>query len=174
MAASRGAHRLVRPRVVVVLGGVGERQERVLQGGGLGPDVLGDEPGTVEREHHGGDEVARADDDEVGAVVLDGAHLGKSLEDLVGELVRCPEADPFRGRCLLAEVRGRTEGDDLAVVDERHPVAEPLGLLHEVGDEDDRDPAVADALRSVPTSLDAPQDRDPSSARPRSRSRAGR
>ena len=79
------------------VGGVGERQERVLQGGGLGPDILGDESGAVEGEHHGGDEVAGPDDDEVGAVVLDGAHLGECLENLVGELVRCPEADPFRG-----------------------------------------------------------------------------
>ena len=79
------------------VGGVGERQERVLQSRGLGPDVFGDEPGVVEGKDDGGDEVAGPDDDEVGAVMLDGAHLRKRLEDLVGQLTRCSEADPFRG-----------------------------------------------------------------------------
>ena len=39
----------------VGVGGVGESQKRVLQGGGLGPDVLGDEPGAVKSKHHDGD-----------------------------------------------------------------------------------------------------------------------
>ena len=39
-----------------------------------------------------------------------------------------------------------SEGDDLALVDGRRPVAEPLCLLHEVGDQHDRHPAVAHAV----------------------------
>ena len=83
-------------------------------------------------------------------MMFDGTHLRKRLEDLVGQLARCSEADPFGGRCLLAELRGRAESDDLAVVDERHPITEPFGLLHEVGDEEDRDPAVAHAFDQFP------------------------
>ena len=45
---------------------------------------------------------------------------------------------------------GRVEGDDPARVDDGDPVAEPLGLLHEVGDQHDGDPAVADRLDQVP------------------------
>ncbi len=81
----------------LAVGSVGERQECVLQGGALGPDVLGDEPGAIECEHHGGDKVAGSDDDEIGAVMLDGAHLGERIEDFVTQPIRCPETDSSRG-----------------------------------------------------------------------------
>jgi hypothetical protein len=79
------------------VGGVGECQERVLQGGGLGPDVLGNEPGAIESKNDSVDEVAGPDDNEVGAVMLDRAHLREGFEGLVGKLIRRPEADPFLG-----------------------------------------------------------------------------
>ena len=44
--------------VRVAVRSVGEGQERILQSGGLAPDVLGDQSGAVESEDNGGDEVA--------------------------------------------------------------------------------------------------------------------
>ena len=40
--------------------------------------------------------------------------------------VRAPEGGRAGGRSLLGEVRRLAEGDDPALLDERHPVAEPL------------------------------------------------
>ena len=45
---------------------------------------------------------------------------------------------------------GRVERDHPAVADHRDPIGEAFGLLHQVGDEDDGDAAVADRLDEVP------------------------
>jgi hypothetical protein len=58
--------------------------------------------------------------------------------------------DARGGRSLLGKVRRLAEGDDPAPVDERHPVAEPLCLLYEMGDQHDRHPAVAHAFDQAP------------------------
>ena len=61
---------------------------------------------------------------------------------------RCPEADPLAESG--AEVGGGVDRADAAVVQQRDAVAEILGLLHEVRDEDHRQALVADALDQLP------------------------
>ena len=48
------------------------------------------------------------------------------------------------------QLAGRALGDDLAVVDDRDPVAEPLGLVHVMSGQDDRAAAVAEVADHVP------------------------
>ena len=55
---------------------------------------------------------------------------------------RCPAAGGEPGRGV--------DRDDPAVVEQRDPVAQALGLLHEVRDEDDRHALVSDALDQRP------------------------
>ena len=53
-------------------------------------------------------------------------------------------------RTAVAEVLGSAEGDDLAAGDDRHPVGEPLRLVHVVGGEDDRLAEIAEAGDRIP------------------------
>ena len=48
------------------------------------------------------------------------------------------EADLGRAHVAPAELVGPADGDDLAVAHDRHPVGQVLGLVHEVGGEEDR------------------------------------
>ena len=61
-----------------------------------------------------------------------------------------PETDALAPGDLLAE-RGRpAERDHSAVIDQRDPVAQPLRLLHQVGDEQDRHATVAHPFDQLP------------------------
>ena len=71
------------------------------------------------------------------------------------------------------QLAGRAQRDHLAVVDDRHPVAEPFGLVHVVGREEDGPAARAEAARSRPRAGAATGGRGPSSAR-RGRAARGR
>ena len=61
-----------------------------------------------------------------------------------------PVGDRRRPALALAEVLGSAAGDDLAAGDDRHPVGEPLRLVHVVGGEDDRLAEVAQAGDRLP------------------------
>ena len=45
---------------------------------------------------------------------------------------------------------GRVDGDDTACVEDRDPIGEALGLLHQVGDQQDGHAPVADRLDQLP------------------------
>jgi len=60
------------------------------------------------------------------------------------------EADPLAALDSIGQPCRRVERDDPPAVDERDPVAEALGLVHEVGDQQDRDPSLPDDLDEVP------------------------
>jgi hypothetical protein len=55
-----------------------------------------------------------------------------------------PALDPRSEPCW------RVQGDDASAVDQRHPVTQPLGLLHKVRDQQDRRTAVTDLLDEPP------------------------
>ncbi len=82
--------------------------------------------------------------------VRHGADLGQPGEDRIVERDRRPEAQSLLRVDLADDAGRRVEGDDLPGVDDGDPVGEPLGLLHEVGHQDDGHAAVADALDQVP------------------------
>ena len=75
-----------------------------------------------------------------------------------GSPVRSPSSSGTdgrnRSRCTAStrddDPGGRVEGHDAAGVDQGDPVGEALGLLHEVGDEDDRHAAGPDVLDELP------------------------
>jgi hypothetical protein len=102
---------------------------------------------------HGDDgvyQLARAGDADGRPGAADRPHLGKPGEQRVGHRRGRPEADRRRGRGGAGQ-RGRgVEGDDPAGVENGDPVAEPLGLLQQVGDQQDGDAAVADPFDEVP------------------------
>jgi len=80
----------------------------------------------------------------------DAGHLRQAFEQPVIKRNGRAELDPLLGFDPLGE-RGRAvQRHNLARVDQRHPVAQPLGLLHEVGNEHDRDSPVAHALDQLP------------------------
>lgn len=81
---------------------------------------------------------------------------GQPRQQLVLERNGRAELDPLLGLDPLGEPRGSVHHDHPAGIDQRHPVTQPLGLLHEVGDEHDRDPArphLLDELPGVPPGL---------------------
>ena len=65
-------------------------------------------------------------------------HIGQAGQQPVVERHGRAELDPLPGLDPLGQPGRGVHGHDPARVDQRHPVAEPLGLLHEVGDEQDR------------------------------------
>jgi len=106
----------------------------------------------MQRQHRGDgvQRVAVAGDHHDITPVDDAGHLGQALEQPVFKRNGRAELDPLLGLHPLGQ-RGRgVQRHDPASVDQRHPVAQPLGLLHEVGDEHDRDAPVAHALDQLP------------------------
>ena len=99
---------------------------------------------------HGGQEVARARDDDVGAGALDAADLGQAGEQPVVELRGRPEADALLGVGPGDDAGRRVDRDDPALAEHGDPIGEVLGLLHEVGHEQDGHAAVADRLDDAP------------------------
>ena len=69
------------------------------------------------------------------------AARARSLERELDDMIAAQPGDQLGRRSL---------GDDLALVDDRHPVAEPLGLVHVVRRQDDRAAAIAQVANHVP------------------------
>ena len=81
---------------------------------------------------------------------LDAADLGQAGEQPVVELDRRPEADALLGIGPGDDAGRRVDRDDPALAEHGDPVGEVLGLLHEVGHEQDGHAAVADRLDDAP------------------------
>ena len=96
------------------------------------------------------DEVAGAGDHDRRAVAAHAADLGQPGQEPVVDRGGRPEPEPLLGVDAGDDPGGRVEGHEPARVDQRDPVGQALGLLHEVGDEDDRHAAVADVLDELP------------------------
>lgn len=105
---------------------------------------------AVELLRHREEQLAGADDLEDATVRLYGSHFGNDGQQ--GGVERCgrAEPEPLSVLGLPDETRRCVEGDKVPSVNYRQPVAEPLDLLHEVGDEDHRYAAGADVLDEVP------------------------
>src|SRR5208282_4344564 len=102
---------------------------------------------------HGGDRVQRvavARDHYDIAPVDDVADIGQALKQVLREGHGRAKLDPLLGLDPVGQVGRGVDGHDAARVDEGHAAAEAFGLFHEVGDQDDRDPALAHALDQVP------------------------
>ncbi len=87
---------------------------------------------------------------ERGPAAGDAANLGQVRQEPV--LDRCRRAEP---QALLRidpghDARRRVERDEATLIDQGDPVREPLGFLHEVGDEDDGDAPGTHALDELP------------------------
>jgi hypothetical protein len=127
----------------------GQPHERVLERRGLHLDLADGQPGRRQRQDHGADQVSRPAHDHMPAVTLDILHFGEPGQEPVIERHRRNEPHPRAAADPLRQPRGAVDRDDAAPVDQRHPVTQPLGLLHVAGDQDDRRPAVAYALDEV-------------------------
>jgi hypothetical protein len=128
----------------------GQFEERVLQVRLVHAELLSHD---LVAGQHGDDPVRRiagaADHDDIAPAddVGDPWHAGQhGVADRSGRA----ELDPLRYLDPLGEPGGRVLHHDAALVDQRHPVTEPLGLLHEMADEHDRDPSVPGALDQLP------------------------
>src|ERR1044072_5314034 len=131
----------------------GEVQEDVLEVGLAGRDVDDAEPFLLQRGEH------FAGIDPVLAVGDRQRPLGGEFDLLEAGRVRRPlylAVDDHFDDLLLGHADqspGRLVGDQLAVVDDRDPVAEPLGLLEIMGGEDDGDALGVKAADIIPELL---------------------
>ena len=78
------------------------------------------------------------------------ADLGQPGQEPVVDRGGRPEPEALLGVDAGHDPGRRVEGHEAARVDQRDAVGQALGLLHEVGHEDDRHAAVADVLDELP------------------------
>ena len=107
-------------------------------------------PAVGQGEDHRVDQLSGPGDDDVGAAAGDRAHLGKLAQQAVVEGGRGNEAHARPAAGPRGQAGRAVERDDMSGVDQGHPVAQPLGFLHEVRHQEDRHPAVPHALDEVP------------------------
>ena len=134
---------------VSILGATDDAQEDILQRGAMQPKVGGfespaDQPGT----HVGQYRSAPGDND---GPALDG-HRVDVRNRLQPRHVRVfdREQDLHLGRVPSDQCLRCALGHYSVVVDDGEPVAQPLGLVHEVGDQDHRRASVPDTLDQRP------------------------
>ena len=81
-------------------------------------------------------------------------HRSIALDEVAAERVEVAVGrtvtDGVGARSMRFSARGRVEGEDRAVVDDRDPVAELVGLLHVVRGEEDRLPVVVQLAEDLP------------------------
>jgi len=128
----------------------GEAHERVLEARLVQPHVPGVNPGRVQREDHRVDELTRPGDDDVTAVAFDPGHLGQAGQQALVERARRQEPHGLPAPGPRDEPGRGVQGDDVTRVDQCHPVTQPLGFFHKVGDQQNRRTAVADPLDEPP------------------------
>src|SRR5215467_3231109 len=128
--------------LVAVMGGEGDK--RVLQAGLLDPQLPGDDPLAGEQRDDRAEHVAAAGDLELVAVPQQAGDLGQREQRRLVYLGRRTEPDHLVLARAGGQVGRAAGGDHAAGVDDRDPVAQPLGFLHEVGDQDHGDPPVPD------------------------------
>src|SRR5215467_4056451 len=128
--------------LVAVMGGEGDK--RVLQACLLDPQLPGDDPAAGEQRDDRAEHVASAGDLELVAVPEQAGDLGQREQHRLVHRGRRAEPDHLVLARAGGQVGRAAGGDHPAGVDDRDPVAQPLGLLHEVGDQDHGDPAVPD------------------------------
>ena len=101
-------------------------------------------------QQHGVDEFSGPGDDDVLALVLDPGYLGQLGQQPVVEGRRGQEPDGLSAPGPRGQAGRGVQRDDASLVDQRYPVAQPFGFLHEVRDQHDRHAAVADTLDQFP------------------------
>src|SRR5690606_11217784 len=128
----------------------GELEEDVLEAAAQGGDVVGDDVVPGELEDDGGQHGPGAGHLDLPAALDDVGDLRQGADG--GQVDRSwsghPERPPVGGG--LGQLRGGTLGDHPTGVDDDDPVAEVLGLVHEVGDEQDGHPAPTDLVDERP------------------------
>jgi hypothetical protein len=113
------------------------------------PAVLGLHAGCRQGPDHRADQVTGPGDPDPLALASDLAHSGQHCEHPDIKWDGRNEPQVRAARALRQPGRGVQRGDH-AVVDEQDPVAEPFGLIHVVGDQDDGHPLVTDVLDQLP------------------------
>ena len=126
----------------------GQCDERVLEGRLLHAQALGEDVVACEQRGDRGERVAvAADDDDSSPSRRTSETCGSAATASVVQRSAGAEADDLAGVHVTDErIRG-AEGDDPAGVDDGDAVAEALGLLHGVRDEQHGDAAFPDAPR---------------------------
>ena len=130
----------------------GEGHEGVLEAGRAELDVVRAQPGLIQGQDDGVDQVARTAHLDPVAMAGHRRHLRQPQQQLVVEGPGGLEGYLLGPRYLPGQPLGGVGGHDPALVDERHPVAEPLRFLHEMGDQHDGHTAAADVLDQVQVS----------------------
>src|SRR5690554_1649617 len=135
-----------------LLVGAGELDEGVLEARAGDLDVDGSDPGLGEGEHDVDDDVLAAAHDDLAAVHARPLDRVEALEERgdPGAVAVGAEAHDLVAACTDREPRGGVGRDDAARVDHGDAVAQPLGLVHEVGDEHDRHALLAHRLDELP------------------------
>jgi len=82
--------------------------------------------------------------------VLEPVHAWELCQDPVLEGTARSEPHVVASPLALGETPRRVHRDDPAVIDDGDAIAQALGLVHEVSDEQNRDPAVSDVLDQPP------------------------
>ena len=128
----------------------GEPHEGVLEIRRIELDVMCGDAGRGQGEDHRVDEFPGPGDDDVLALALDPAYLGKVRQHPLVERCRGHEPHALPAPGLRGQAGRGVQRGDAPAVDERHAVAQPLGFLHEVRHQEDRHAALAHALDQVP------------------------
>ncbi len=128
----------------------GQGDERVVEPGLFDAQLVGHDVVAGENGRDGQDEVAGAGDHDRLAVPSHAPNLGQTGQQPVVDRGGGSESQSLLGVDAGDEAGRRVERHDAAVVDQGDAVGEALGLLHEVGHQDDRHAAVADILDELP------------------------
>ena len=119
-----------------------EREERILQRPRLHGKVVCGHADLAKCQDDRVREVPLTGHDHQAPVVFQAAHLGQGGQQRLVEGGRGPQAHDLASCGRFGQARRRVGGDDAPRVDERHLVAQVLGLLHVMGHEHGRDPSV--------------------------------
>jgi len=151
LAAPRGdAFRLRGLLVGLTDAAAREREERILARPRLHGKVVCGHANLAKCQDDRVREVPLTGHDHQAPVVFQAAHLGQGGQQRLVEGGRGPEAHDLASCGRFGKTRRRVDGDDAPRVDERHLVAQVLGLLHVMGHEQGRDPSVPHRLHQVP------------------------
>src|SRR5215467_2438494 len=129
----------------------GKFQKHVLQVGQHGAEVGDADPVFGQTLDYLAHEVVSPPlNRELGALVHHRLHAWDRVQTFFGERVVGDQDDRSRGTMPPHQFLRPANVDNLPVLDDRHAVAQPLGLLHQMRGHKDRLAVIADAAHQVP------------------------
>jgi hypothetical protein len=112
--------------------------------------LLGHEAVAGEGRHDGVEHVAVAGHQHVDAAPTQRGHLGQLGDQAVVQRHGRPEPGALLGPHPRHQAGRAVDGHHAACIDQGHAIAQPLRLVHQVGDQDDGHPSFPYLLDQVP------------------------